>query len=78
MKRNIAQFVQRCLMLQYVKTDHKKPPGLLVPLLIPEWKWTHITIDFVRGLPRTSQGIDIVWVIMDRQTKSTNFVIFPD
>jgi len=32
MKKDIAEFVQSCLVCQQVKTEHKKPPGLLVPL----------------------------------------------
>ena len=47
MKNDIANFVQRCLICQQVKAEHKKPPGLLMPLQIPERKWSHITIDFV-------------------------------
>ena len=38
MKKEIAQFVQKCLMCQQVKAEHKKPSGLLQPLEIPEWK----------------------------------------
>ncbi|XP_071921800.1 uncharacterized protein [Coffea arabica] len=49
MNAEIAQFVQKCLMCQQVKADHQKPSGLLQPLEIPEWKWEHITMDFVSG-----------------------------
>ncbi|GJV95395.1 putative reverse transcriptase domain-containing protein [Tanacetum coccineum] len=41
---------------------------------IPEWKWEHITMDFVTGLPRTSSGYDSIWVIVDRLTKSAHFL----
>ncbi|XP_071912345.1 uncharacterized protein [Coffea arabica] len=36
MKKKIAQFVQKCLVCQQVKTEHQKPSGLLQPLEIPE------------------------------------------
>ncbi|GJY93583.1 putative reverse transcriptase domain-containing protein [Tanacetum coccineum] len=40
---------------------------------IPEWKWDNITMDFVTKLPKTSQGYDTIWVIIDRLTKSAIF-----
>ncbi|GJT80918.1 hypothetical protein Tco_1055260 [Tanacetum coccineum] len=40
---------------------------------IPEWKWDNITMDFVMKLPKTSQGYDTIWVIVDRLTKSAIF-----
>ena len=32
-------------------------------------------MDFVTHLPRTSQGHDAVWVIVDRLTKSAHFLV---
>ncbi|GJU58146.1 putative reverse transcriptase domain-containing protein, partial [Tanacetum coccineum] len=40
---------------------------------IPEWKWDNITMDFVTKLPKTSQGYDTIWVIVDELTKSAIF-----
>ncbi|XP_071906072.1 uncharacterized protein [Coffea arabica] len=74
MKKEIAQFVQTCLVCQQVKAEHQKPSGLLQPLEIPEWKWENITMDFVSGLPRTQRGHDAIWVIVDRLTKSAHFL----
>ncbi|GKF71110.1 putative reverse transcriptase domain-containing protein [Tanacetum coccineum] len=40
---------------------------------IPKWKWDNITMDFVTKLPKSSQGYDTIWVIVDRLTKSAIF-----
>ena len=74
MKKDVAEFVSKCLTCQQVKLEHQKPSGLLQPLPIPEWKWENITMDFVTGLPRTSAGYDSIWVIVDRMTKSAHFL----
>ena len=74
MKKDIAEFVSQCLVCQQVKAEHQSPAGRMQPLFIPEWKWDHITMDFVVGLPRTRSGRDAVWVIVDRLTKSTHFL----
>ncbi|XP_070017083.1 uncharacterized protein [Nicotiana sylvestris] len=57
----------------YVKYEHQRQGGLLQKLEIPEWKWERITMDYVVGLPRTQRKFDVVWVIMDRLTKSAHF-----
>ena len=53
MKKDIAEFVARCLICQQVKVEYQHPVGTLQPLPISEWKWEHITMDFMVGLPRT-------------------------
>lgn len=74
MKRDIAAFVSRCLVCQQVKIEHQRPAGTLQTLPIPQWKWEHITMDFVSGLPRSRRGCDCIWVIVDRLTKSAHFL----
>ncbi|EOY26510.1 DNA/RNA polymerases superfamily protein [Theobroma cacao] len=74
MKRDIAEFVAKCLICQQIKAEHQKSSGTLQPLPIPEWKWEHVTMDFVLGLPRTQSGKDAIWVIMGRLTKSAHFL----
>ena len=61
-------------MCQQVKAEHHKPAGLLQPLEVAEWKWEHVTMDFVTPLPRTQRRHDAVWVIVDRLTKSAHFL----
>ena len=44
------------------------------PLPVPQWKSENITMDFVYKLPRTRNGYDRVWVIVDPLTKSAHFI----
>ena len=75
MKKHVANFVRRCLTYQQVKAKHQRPVGLLQPLEVAEWKWEHITMDFVTHLPWTSRKHDAIWVIVDRLTKSPHFLV---
>ncbi|WRX11508.1 Reverse transcriptase domain - like 10 [Theobroma cacao] len=49
-------------------------PGTLQSLPVLEWKWEHVTMDFVLGLPLTQRGKDAIWVIVDQLTKSAHFL----
>nr|GEX56546.1 putative reverse transcriptase domain-containing protein [Tanacetum cinerariifolium] len=73
MKADIATYVSKCLTCAKVKAEHQRPSGLLVQPKIPKWNWDNITIDFVTKLPKSSQGYDTIWVIVDRLTKSAIF-----
>ena len=75
MKRHVGDFVRRCLICQQVKAEHQKPAGLFQPLEVVEWKWEHVTMDFVTHLPWTQQRHDAIWVIVDRLTKSAHFLV---
>ena len=57
-----------------MKAEHQRPTGSLQPLAILEWKWEHITLDFVTGLPRTLGGNNEICLIVDRLTKSAHFL----
>nr|GFB72626.1 reverse transcriptase domain-containing protein [Tanacetum cinerariifolium] len=73
MKADIATYVSKCLTCAKVKAEHQRSLGLLVQPKIPEWKWDNITMDFVIKLPKSSQGYNTIWVIVDRLTKSAIF-----
>ena len=52
MKRDMSEFVTKCLVCQRVKAEHQVPSGLL--------QWDRITMDFVVGLPLTRRMHDSV------------------
>ena len=74
MKKDITEYVAKCLTCQQVKAEHQVPSGLLQLISVPKWKWDKITLDFVTGLPNTQKKHDAAWVIVDRLTKSSYFL----
>ncbi|GJV16328.1 putative reverse transcriptase domain-containing protein [Tanacetum coccineum] len=74
MKVIIGEYVDKCLTCSRVKAECQKPSGLLVQPEIPMWKWERITMDFITKIPKTSNGHDTSWVIIDRLTKSAHFI----
>ncbi|KAG8499244.1 hypothetical protein CXB51_005775 [Gossypium anomalum] len=73
-ENDISEFVTNCFICQQVKAEHQVPSGLLQLVIVPEWKWDRITMDFVTGLPLTPKKKDAVWVLVDRLTKSAHFI----
>ncbi|GJX66807.1 putative reverse transcriptase domain-containing protein [Tanacetum coccineum] len=41
---------------------------------IHQLKWEKITMDFILKLPKTSNGYDTIWMIVDRFTKSAHIL----
>ncbi|KAG8489226.1 hypothetical protein CXB51_017295 [Gossypium anomalum] len=74
MKRDISEFVSKCLVCQQVKAEHQVPSGLLQLVMVPEWKRDKVTMDFVTGLPLTLKKKDAIWVVVDKLMKSAHFI----
>jgi hypothetical protein len=73
MKEAVRKYVQQCVVCQQAKGEHIKLPGLLSPLPIPTEAWGTISMDFVKGLPK-SGGYDCILVIIDKLTKYGHFI----
>lgn len=48
--------------------------GLLQPLLVPDVAWKDLTVDFIKGLPK-SEGKEVILVVVDRITKYAYFIL---
>ncbi|GKG07413.1 putative reverse transcriptase domain-containing protein, partial [Tanacetum coccineum] len=59
MKKDIAEYVSRCLTCSKIKAEHQKPSGLLQQPEIPEWKWDKITMDLVTKLTKSAHFLPI-------------------
>jgi hypothetical protein len=73
-KREVARYVSECDTCQKVKANYIKPGGLLQPLSIPECEWDDISMNFIVGLPLMTHKFDLIWMIVDRLSKSTHFI----
>ncbi|KAA0047517.1 pol protein [Cucumis melo var. makuwa] len=38
------------------------------------WKWESVSMDFIPRLPRTLKGYMVIWVVVDKLTKSAHFI----
>jgi hypothetical protein len=74
MKREIAEYIARCMECQKFKKEHRHRAGLLQPLPIPEWKWEVVTVNFIMGLPKIGKLHDSIMVVVDKLTKSSHFI----
>ena len=74
MKKDVVDYIAKCMECQRVKVEHKHRAGLLQPLPILEWKWEVVTIDFITKLPRSSSRHDSIMVVVDKLTKAVHFV----
>nr|GEW21995.1 putative reverse transcriptase domain-containing protein [Tanacetum cinerariifolium] len=73
-KAIITEYVGKCLTCSRVKAECQKPSCLQIQPEIPMWKWERITMDFVTKLPKTSNGHDTIWVIVDHFIKAAHFI----
>jgi hypothetical protein len=53
LKKDIVDYIVKCLECQQVKSKHRHPTGLLKPLPILEWKWETNSMDFITRLPKS-------------------------
>lgn len=73
MKKAVITLIQHCDACQRNKPQTGFSPGLQQPLPIPHTAWSHISMDFIEGLPK-STGKNVILVIIDRFTKYGHFL----
>lgn len=73
LEANVISFVQACDTCKLTKSENTPYPGLLQPLAIPDQAWTHFSMDFIEGLPK-SDGKNVILVVVDRFSKYAHFL----
>jgi transposase InsO family protein len=73
MKADVQSFVKACTVCQQAKPDRARYPGLLQPLPVPAGAWEVVSMDFVKGLPRSGQH-NCILVVVDKFSKLAHFL----
>jgi len=73
MKTSVKEFVNACVTCQQAKAERVSYPSLLQPLPILDQAWKVITMDFIEGLP-TSSNSNCILVVVDKFSKYSHFI----
>ncbi|KAI2644254.1 Transposon Tf2-9 polyprotein [Labeo rohita] len=73
LRKDVQEYVQACNICARSKNSNAPSTGELQPLPVPKRPWTHISLDFVSGLPE-SQGKNTILTIVDRFSKAVHLV----
>ena len=71
--REVKWYVEGCDACQQNKNQTQPLAGKLMPNLIPEKAWSHISANFITKLPLV-QGYNAILVIVDKFTKMGHFI----
>lgn len=73
MWKSLREFVRQYDVCQRYKLETVASPRFLQPLLIPQFVFTDIIMDFIEGLPK-SKGKNVIFVVVDSLTKYAHFM----
>ncbi|KAK1791107.1 hypothetical protein P4O66_002140 [Electrophorus voltai] len=76
MEPDVRAFVNSCRTCAQCKDPRTRPAGLLHPLAVPLRHWSHLSLDFITGLP-PSRGNMVILVVNDRFSKAGCFFALP-
>jgi hypothetical protein len=74
LKKEIVDYLTKCLECQKVKAENQHQTRLFQPLPITEWKWETISMDFITGLPISTKQNDTIIVVLEKLRKASHFI----
>ena len=69
LQTDVRDYVLSCRSCQENKARNQNLPGLLQPIPTPPRRWQQISMDLITQLPRSSNGFDAIFVVVDKFSK---------
>ena len=73
MCKSVHNFSEKCIECRKTKSKVQSH-GLYTPLPIPTMHWVDISMDFILGLPKTTKGMDSIFVVVNRFSEMAHFI----
>ena len=74
MLRDVTSYVRHCPTCQKIKSGNTHKPGEMHPISNPLRPWSHWHMDLYGTLPVTSDGYDMILVVIDRTTRRVHLL----
>ena len=74
MSSDVRSYIRGCRSCQKNKAVTHKRYGMAQPLEVPNRRWKHISMDFIPDLPRTVNGFNSIFVVVDKYSKRAHFI----
>ena len=71
--KKVGKYMDGYNAYQHYKNRSEAPAGKLMPNVIPEEPWSHISVDFITKLP-LAQGYNTILVVCDHFSKMAHFI----
>ena len=71
--KDVTKYVEKFMLCMKAKGGMRNV-GLYQPLPIPNRPWDCVSLNFFIGFPKTKQGYDRIYVVVDRFSKMGHFI----
>jgi hypothetical protein len=75
MKKDVVDYISKCMEWKRVKVEHRHPMILLQPFPIPKKKWQVVTIYFITKFSRTTRKYDSIIVVVDKLANDSHVIL---
>lgn len=74
LKKEIVEYIARCIKCQLFKTKYKYPIGLLQLFPVYKWKWEVIPMDIIMRFPKMIKKYDGIMVAIGKLNNVSHFI----